>query len=89
MRRLPTAHTKKAQARFDAWSATIDAYNLHVGQLVTVTRAITDGRDVIIHKWEEPAVVTEIRNFDAVVKFQDGTTSSSGLGLRAFELPTI
>jgi hypothetical protein len=57
--------------------------------MVTATRVITDSRNTVMHQWEEPAVITELRNFDAVVKFQDGTTSSSGLGLRAFELPTI
>jgi hypothetical protein len=98
-RKLPTVnlrtkkqtafYSKRAEREFDAWTARIEAENLHVGLMVTAARVITDSRDYVLHTWWEPAVITELRNFDAVVKFQDGTTQSSGLGLRAFELPAI
>lgn len=89
-RQLPAMKlSKRVHAEFDAWTARIEAENLAVGLMVTATRVITDSGDYVKHKWEEPAVITELRNFDALVKFQDGTTQSSGLGLRAFELPTF
>lgn len=89
-RQLPNIKlSKRVQREFAEWTAKIEELDLHVGKLVTATRIITDARDYVLHKWEEPAVITELRNFDALVKFQDGTVSSSGLGLRAFELPTF
>ncbi len=88
-RELPAFVGKRTREEFAAFTARIEAENLHVGLMVTATRVITDSRDYVKHQWEEPAVITELRNFDALVKFQDGTVQSSGLGLRAFELPTI
>jgi hypothetical protein len=89
-RELPAGvASKKAHREFDAWTARIEAESLHVGLMVTATRVITGERNRVLHQWEEPAVITEIRNFDALVKFQDGTVQSSGLGLRAFELPAV
>lgn len=81
--------SKKAQKEADQWAGRVTAEDLTVGKLVSVKRAITDRHDYILHSWWEPAVITEIRNFDAVVKFGDGTKSSSGLGLKAFSLPEL
>ena len=89
-RQLPThiKISKKCQREFDAWTARIEELGLEPGKLVTAARVITDHRDYVLHKWEEPAVITELRNFDALVRFQDGTVKSS-VDLRAFELPTF
>jgi hypothetical protein len=89
-RQLPSIKlSKHVQREFAEWTARIEELGLEPGKMVTVTRVITDARDYVLHKWEEPAVITELRNFDALVQFQDGTVSSSGLGLRAFALPTF
>jgi hypothetical protein len=80
--------SKTARKRAEEWSARVEAEGLHTGLMVTATRVITDRYDYVLHRWEEPAVIVEIRAFDAVVRFQDGTTKSSGLGLRPFQLPT-
>ncbi|QGZ17197.1 hypothetical protein HYQ19_gp098 [Arthrobacter phage DrYang] len=74
--------TKKAQAEYDAWAARIEAEGIHVGQEVMATRVETDARDYVTNQWEEPATIVELRNFDALVQFEDGTRGSSGLGLR-------
>lgn len=87
---LPTAQVKlrpKAQREHEAWRETVETEAYEVGQLVTAARCITNSRDIVLHKWWEPARITEIRTFDAIVKFADGTTQSSGLGLKRFELP--
>lgn len=68
------------------WEARVEAENIHAGRTVRAMRVITDQRNYVIHKWWEPAEVIEVRGRDAVVQFQDGTRSSSGLGL---EVPSV
>lgn len=74
--------SKSNQARYDAWAARVEAEGFHVGQEVMAARVTTDARDYVTRKWEEPATILEIRNFDALVAFEDGSRGSSGLGLR-------
>lgn len=73
--------SKKAQREAAAWSARVEAENLTVGMEVSVMRVTTDAQDYILTKWWEPATIREIRAFDAVAEFADGTRSSTGLGL--------
>lgn len=84
---MTTTLSPKAQREHDRWTALVKAEGFEVGQLVTAARVITDARNWVLHAWWEPARITEIRNFDTVVRFADGTTRSSGLGLKPFELP--
>jgi hypothetical protein len=79
----------RKQRDHQRWNDLVAAEGYTEGQLVTAARVIADHRDYVLHTWWEPARLIEIRNFDAVVKFADGTTQSSGLGLKPFELPTI
>jgi hypothetical protein len=81
--------SKSTQKKADAWADRVKAEGLEVGNLVSAMRVITNSADHILHSWWEPAIITEVRTFDAVVRFQDGTTSSSGLGLKEFSLPVV
>lgn len=74
--------SKRAQKLHEAWTARVEAEGLTVGKRVMVMRVTTDARDYILNKWWEPATITEIRNFDALARFDsDQTLSSTGLGL--------
>jgi len=73
--------SRKALKEHHIWNAYVEAEKLTVGQAVRVMRVTTDSQDIILTKWWEPAFIVELRNFDALVEFQDGTKSSSGLGL--------
>jgi len=81
--------SKSAQKKADAWADRVKAEGLTEGNLVSVKRVITNSTNMVLHEWWEPAIITELRNFDAVVRFQDGTMSSSGLGLKEFSLPVV
>lgn len=83
----PVKLRPKAQREHDAWKATVEAEGYEEGQVVSAARVITDRRDYILHTWWEPARIIEIRNFDCLVRFGDGTRQSSGLGLKPYELP--
>jgi hypothetical protein len=74
--------SKKAQREADEWAARVEAEGITVGLLVTAMRVTTDARSIIRSKWWELAIVREVRAFDAVVEFGDGTKQSSGLGLK-------
>ena len=81
VRELPNIKLSKRTHRiFNEWTARIEAEGLHVGQTVKATRITTDSRDFITSKWEEDAVIIDLRNFDALVEFADGSRGSSGLG---------
>ncbi|AIZ01777.1 hypothetical protein ArV1_090 [Arthrobacter phage vB_ArtM-ArV1] len=77
--------SKKNQARYDEWAARVEGEGFHVGQEVMATRVETDARDYVTRQWEEPAVITEVRAFDAVVRFADGSHGSSGIGVRVLD----
>lgn len=81
-RQLPTGmkHSKKVHNAFNEWTARIEEENLHIGMTITATRNTTDSRNYVIDEWEEQAEIIDLRNFDALIKFSDGTLSSSGLG---------
>ncbi|QFG14902.1 hypothetical protein SEA_LYMARA_101 [Arthrobacter phage Lymara] len=80
---------KKAQREADAWAKRVEAEGFHVGQEVMATRITEDSRGYVKSKWEEPAVIAELRTFDALVRFEGGAVESSGFGLRALtETPT-
>jgi hypothetical protein len=75
--------SKKNQERANEWAARVEAENLTVGMEVSAKRVTTDARSIVLTEWWEPATIREIRTFDAVVEFHDGTRQSSGLGLKA------
>lgn len=79
----------KAQRKHDRWVALVEAEGYTVGQSVLAARVTTDARDYVKDQWWETAVIVEIRNFDAVVQFADGSLGSSGLGLRPLDLPAV
>lgn len=82
-RELPNIKlSKRVRQDFADFTARIESEGLHVGQTVSVKRVTTDSRDYVLTQWWEPAVILELRNFDALVQFQDGTRSSSGLGMK-------
>lgn len=80
VRELPTGmkHSKRVQNHFANFTKRVEDENLHIGMKVTANRSITDSRNYVLASWMEPAVIVDVRNFDVLVKFEDGTVESSG-----------
>lgn len=79
VRQLPDVKiSKRVKNFYDKFTERIENENLHIGMKVTASRSITDSRNYVLESWIEPAVIVDIRNFDVLVKFEDGTVTSSG-----------
>lgn len=83
VRQLPNIKlSKRIHRLFDAFTARLVEEGLEIGQQVWGRRSITDSRDYILHSWDEIGEVVDIRNFDILVRYADGTVESTGNAYR-------